>query len=112
MFLTALAPNLLAAELVQKSVNVQIGRMPWLIGFLPAGPLLLLTLPLVVYWIYPPEVKRNDEVTGWADRELRGMGPLRAREIGRPSWWLRRSASGFLAGSSSMPPWWPWPWSA
>jgi len=82
MFLTALAPNLLAAELVEKTVHVRIGWMPWLTGFLPAGLLLLLILPLAVYVVYPPEVKRNDEVTGWADRELRAMGPVSRREVG------------------------------
>jgi L-tartrate/succinate antiporter len=35
-----------------------------------------------VYVIHPPEVKRSDEVTGWAARELERMAGLSRRELG------------------------------
>lgn len=81
MFLTSLAPSLLAVELVRKTVKVDIGWTQFAIGFLPVGVLLLAAVPLLVYVIYPPELKRSDEVTGWAARELRGMGRVSAREL-------------------------------
>lgn len=82
MFLTSLAPNLLAAEIVKKTVGVEIGWAAWAVGFFPVGLLLLLALPLLVYALHPPEVKRSEEVTGWAARELEAMGSLSWREIG------------------------------
>jgi L-tartrate/succinate antiporter len=57
MFLTALAPNLLAAELVNKTSKVAIGWTEWFIAFAPVGIALLILIPLLTYWIYPPEIK-------------------------------------------------------
>jgi len=81
LFLTALAPNLLAAELVKKTVGVEIAWMDWFVAFAPAGILLLALLPLLIYWIYPPQVKQGEEVPAWAAKELAAMGPLSRREI-------------------------------
>jgi L-tartrate/succinate antiporter len=81
MFLTALAPNLLALELVKKIAKVDITWMQWFIAFLPVGLLLLVLIPLLTYWIYPPEVKSGDEVPKWAGAELGKMGGLTRREV-------------------------------
>jgi len=81
MFLTALAPNLLATELVRKTVNIEIEWADWFMYFAPVGILLLALVPLLVYWIYPPEVKQGAEVPAWAAKELQKMGPLSRREI-------------------------------
>jgi L-tartrate/succinate antiporter len=43
--------------------------------------LLILTMPLLAYWFYPPEVKVNDEVPLWASRELEKLGKLSRNEI-------------------------------
>jgi L-tartrate/succinate antiporter len=81
MFLTALAPNLLATELVRKTVKIEIEWVDWFMYFAPVGILLLALVPLLVYWIYPPEVKQGAEVPAWAAKELQKMGPLTRREI-------------------------------
>jgi L-tartrate/succinate antiporter len=75
MFLTALAPNLLAAELIRKTVQVDLSWMQWFMAFAPVGILLLLAVPLLGYVLYPPEVKQGNEVPAWAAEELRKMGP-------------------------------------
>ena len=81
MFLTALAPNLLAVELVNKTAKVAISWTEWFIAIAPAGIALLVLIPLLTYWIYPPEVKSGDEVPNWAAGELNKMGGFSAREI-------------------------------
>ncbi|HEY0209583.1 anion permease [Acerihabitans sp.] len=81
MFLSALAPNLLALELVKSIVGIDISWGGWFIAFLPLGVLLILTMPLLAYWFYPPEVKINDEVPRWASRELEKLGKLSRKEI-------------------------------
>ena len=43
--------------------------------------LLLALVPLLTYWLYPPEVKEGAEVPAWAANELEKMGPLSQREI-------------------------------
>jgi L-tartrate/succinate antiporter len=81
MFLTALAPNLLAAELVKKIAKVEFQWLDWFVAFAPVGIILLATVPLLAYWLYPPEVKEGAEVPAWAAKELDKMGPLTRREI-------------------------------
>src|SRR6476659_6088442 len=66
MFLTGMAPNLLAAEMARTIVGLDIDWMTWMVGFLPVGiPLFLLT-PLVAYVLYPPSIKHGGEVVEWA----------------------------------------------
>ncbi|HEY7164296.1 MAG TPA: anion permease [Candidatus Binatia bacterium] len=81
LFLTGLAPNLLAKELVSKTANVELEWSTWFLYAAPWGILLLLTVPLLTYWIYPPEVTEGSEVTQWAGDELRKLGVLSSREI-------------------------------
>ena len=81
MFITALAPNLLALELVKKTAHVEISWVQWFVAFLPVGVLLLALIPLVTYWIYPPEVKHGDEVPKWAATELEKLGSLSRKEV-------------------------------
>ena len=40
----------------------------WFLAFAPVGILLLLLVPLIAYWLYPPEVKEGEEVPKWAGR--------------------------------------------
>jgi len=80
LFLTALAPNLLAVDLARKTGNVEITWLRWFLAAAPAGIPLLLVLPLLVYVLYPPTVKRSSEAPAWARQELTAMGPLSGRE--------------------------------
>src|SRR5512137_2492185 len=81
MFITALAPNLLAIELINKTAKVTFTWTEWFVAFAPVGILLLLAVPLLTYVLYPPEVKSGTEVPEWAAKELKAMGGLTRREI-------------------------------
>jgi len=81
MFVTALAPNVLALTVVKQTTGVEISWTDWWLGFLPVGCLLLLLVPLLTYWIYPPEIKRSGEVPAWAAAELRHMSRISRPEI-------------------------------
>jgi L-tartrate/succinate antiporter len=81
LFLTALAPNLLAVELVKKTAKVELAWMDWFIAAAPVGILLLAAVPLLTFWIFPPEVREGAEVPAWAGKELEKMGGLTQREI-------------------------------
>jgi len=82
MFITALAPNLLAIELISKTAKVSFSWTEWFMAFAPVGILLLLAIPLLTYLLYPPTVKSGDEVPNWAASELKKMGGLTTREVG------------------------------
>lgn len=81
MFLSALAPNLLALALVKSVVGIDITWGRWFLAFLPVGILLIVTMPLLAYWLYPPEVKVNEEVPKWAASELKKLGKMSRNEI-------------------------------
>jgi L-tartrate/succinate antiporter len=81
MFITSLAPNLLALNLVQQTVNVEISWMQWFIGFLPVGLILLVAVPFLSYKLYPPEIKASAEVPAWAGQELHKMGKVSRNEL-------------------------------
>jgi L-tartrate/succinate antiporter len=80
MFVTALAPNLFAIELVRKAAGIDLTWTDWLVGFLPIGAPLLLSLPWLVYVIYPPEIRSSVEVPRWAAQELTKLGPITIKE--------------------------------
>ena len=101
MFLTGMAPNLLAVEIVKKTANLDISWMDWLTAFAPVGILLLVTLPLLVYVLYPPTIKEGSEVPAWAERELQDDGrALPARDHPGESWCCWRWRCGSSAATT------------
>ena len=81
MFITSLAPNLLALDLVSKTVKISISWTEWFVGFLPVGIILILILPFLVYKIYPPEIKSSEEIPSWASQELDKLGKFSRKEL-------------------------------
>ena len=99
MFVTAVAPNLLALDLVKKATGVEITWVQWFTGFLPIGAPLLLALPWLVYKIYPPEVRVSAEVPRWAAQELAQLGRITRREVTMTSLVLVALALWIFGGS-------------
>ena len=81
LFLTAGSFNLLAAGFVEKLVHIELRWTDWFITAAPAIIPLLILLPVLTYWLYPPEVKRNGEVSDWAAAQLKKIGPLTRGEM-------------------------------
>jgi len=81
MFITSLAPNLLALELVNKTAKISISWTEWFIGFLPVGVILFSVLPYLIYKIYPPEIKASADVQSWASQELGKIGKFTRKEL-------------------------------
>ncbi|MCC7176273.1 MAG: anion permease [Bryobacterales bacterium] len=81
MFLTALAPNLLAVEMARRITQVEITWTNWFLACAPPGLILLALAPLLTYWIYPPEVKRGAEISRWAAGEIAALGPVSSGEV-------------------------------
>lgn len=80
LFLTALAPNLLTMSIFGKLSHFKISWSDWFMGIAPLGIVLLLLIPVLTYIIYPPEVKRGDDVAVWASGELGRLGRTSRRE--------------------------------
>ncbi len=80
MFLTALAPNLLALELAERTVKTSISWIEWFVAFAPVGIVLLAAVPFLTWKLYPPEVKEAPQVVEWAGNELTKLGGLTRKE--------------------------------
>lgn len=80
MFLTALAPNLLALELINKQTQISVGWVQWCVAFAPVGLILLLLIPLLSYQWCRPTVKCGDVVLRWAGEELQKLGKFTRQE--------------------------------
>ncbi|MDR3177619.1 MAG: DASS family sodium-coupled anion symporter [Campylobacteraceae bacterium] len=80
MFLTGLAPNLLAVTTATGAGVAEISWLGWFIAFLPAGILLFVLTPLLTYMIYPPEVKGSPDIVIWAKNEYAKIGAMSSKE--------------------------------
>ena len=81
LFLTGASFNLLAAGLVEKLTQTDLRWTDWFTTAAPAIIPLLVLVPLLSYWLYPPEVKHSTDVAQWAAQELEKIGRLSTREI-------------------------------
>ena len=81
MFLTALAPNLLAVSLVEKNAGILISWGEWFSTLALIMIPLFLLVPYITYLVYPPEQKTSPEAPAWAAKELDSMGPITKKEL-------------------------------
>jgi L-tartrate/succinate antiporter len=80
LFLTGCAPNFLALSFARSIAKVDITWWDWFAAAAPFAIPLLLVMPLLVYLIYPPEIKKSRDVGLWAGRELGAMGRISRNE--------------------------------
>jgi L-tartrate/succinate antiporter len=81
LFLTAASFNLLAVGLVEKLTQTEVHWMDWFRTSATAIIPLLILIPLLSYWLFPPEIKHCTEVSNWAALKLEKIGPLSRREL-------------------------------
>jgi L-tartrate/succinate antiporter len=81
LFLTAGSFNLLAAGLVENLTHVELRWSDWFVTAAPAIIPLVILVPVLTYWLYPPEVKQNPGVSHWAAEQLDKIGPLTRHEV-------------------------------
>lgn len=80
MFLTGQASNVLIAKFAQEGAGVELTYARWLLGSIVPGIVSLAVVPLVLYRVNPPEVKRTPAAAEFAAGELRRMGPMKLQE--------------------------------
>ena len=81
MFVTALAPNFLALAMASKTAGITVGWTEWFVGFAPVGIPLILTLPLLIYKLYPPDLRTCEDAQKWASQTLSEMGRMSNKEL-------------------------------
>ena len=63
MFLTGQASNVLIAKFALDAAGYEISYAKWMLGSIVPGIVALLLVPLLIYRIYPPEVKHTPHAT-------------------------------------------------
>jgi DASS family divalent anion:Na+ symporter len=83
MFITATAPNPLIVDLIAKATNsaISITWGQWALAALLPGVCMLALMPLVLYFLFPPEVKNTPDAKGIAEAELARLGPMKPAEF-------------------------------
>ena len=79
MFLTAMAANPLAQTLA-KGLGVNITWFGWFLAALVPGIISLILIPIIIYKIYPPEIKSTSNAPEIASKALNEMGPIKRNE--------------------------------
>ena len=80
MFITAMAANPLSVNLAASVTGITISWAQWAIGAALPGLVCLLATPLILYVLYPPEVKDSPEAPQKAQEELAKLGPMSGDE--------------------------------
>lgn len=79
-FLTGMATNTITVSLAKSILGVDITWMTWLYASIVPSGLLLFGAPLVIYKLYPPEMKVIDGVQELAAKGLEELGPVKQSE--------------------------------
>lgn len=79
MFLTAMAPNALALSMMAPILKIDLSWGQWALAAAVPGLLCLLLTPLIIYFCYPPELKKvnNKEISA---KGLQELGPMKQSE--------------------------------
>ncbi|OOV87157.1 anion permease [Oceanospirillum linum] len=78
MFITATAPNPLTVKLIAEATGAEISLSwtTWAVAMLLPGLVAIALMPLLLYWLYPPEIKKTEDARIFARQKLDDLGPL------------------------------------
>ncbi|HEX8774753.1 MAG TPA: DASS family sodium-coupled anion symporter [Pyrinomonadaceae bacterium] len=77
MFLTGQASNVLIAKFAQQVTGINLTYSLWATGAIVPGLISLVVVPLLLYRIFPPEIRHTPAASEYADAELKRIGPMR-----------------------------------
>jgi len=83
MFITATAPNPLVVNYIAQATgnNFHLTWSAWALYMLVPGLIAMILMPLVIFLISPPEMKRTPDAVTFAKNELKNLGRLKGSEI-------------------------------
>jgi len=109
MFLTAMAANPLSAKLALTATGKDITWGMWALAASVPGLVSLIAIPLVIYALYPPEVKSSPEAPAQAQKKLDEMGPVTMDEkimgvslLGTVALWIFGGSIGVAAVPAAL----------
>lgn len=79
-FLTGMATNSITVSLAKQILDVDLTWMTWFAASVVPSGLLLLAAPLIIYKLYPPEIRIIENVKEIAAAGLAELGPMKRSE--------------------------------
>jgi len=78
MFITATAPNPLTVKLIADATGaaISLSWTTWALAMLVPGLVAIALMPLVIYMMYPPEIKSTPDAVNFARERLEQLGKL------------------------------------
>jgi DASS family divalent anion:Na+ symporter len=80
-FLTGQAANPMIAGFALDATGTGINYGTWLLGAIVPALLSLGLMPLLVYRVFPPTIRKTPDAAAYAHRELEAMGPITRSEV-------------------------------
>lgn len=82
MFITATAPNPLVVDLIAQATNLEVHLTwgQWALGMFLPGIVAMLLMPLVLYFLSPPEIKSTPNASAFAKDKLQELGKMKNSE--------------------------------
>ena len=82
MFITAMAPNPLIVSMIYDGTNPaqHLSWSTWALAAIVPGLLSLIVIPLIIFWAFPPTIKRTPNAPEFAKEKLQGLGPMELAE--------------------------------
>ncbi|HEV2826598.1 MAG TPA: DASS family sodium-coupled anion symporter [Pyrinomonadaceae bacterium] len=80
MFITGQASNVLIAKFAQQVTGIQLTYVSWALAAVVPGLVSLVVVPLVLYRIFPPEIKHTPAAAEFAAEELKQLGRMKSGE--------------------------------
>ncbi|MCO6523946.1 MAG: DASS family sodium-coupled anion symporter, partial [Candidatus Schmidhempelia sp.] len=81
MFLTAFTGNLFAAKWIANSLNINLGWSEWFIAAILPCLVSFIIIPIVIYFLTNPELKKTPQAPKIAAQELTKMGKITIKEL-------------------------------
>ena len=81
MFITATAPNPLIVSFILTATAFELTWSMWAIAAFVPAIVSLIVMPLVIYFLYPPEIKATPDAPDFAKQRLQELGKISLPEI-------------------------------
>lgn len=80
LFMTAMIANPMMMLFTQQAFNINVTWMQWAIAAFVPGTVAMVLIPILLFYLVPPEQKHTPEAPEFASSELERMGPMSREE--------------------------------
>lgn len=79
-FLTGQASNVIIRSLTAENTGIDLNYSAWFVAAIVPSLISLAVVPLMIYKLFPPEIKETPNAIQFAHTELQKLGPLKTSE--------------------------------